>query len=195
MNIAASIDKEEIKEMPTAIYTGKVHLINSTAEAYKALDYLSKQRQVGIDTETRPTFRKGAFNKVALLQMATLKECFLFRLNLINDADIFAPIFENVQVAKIGLSLKDDLSALHHRVKFSPAGWIDLQNMVSQVGIEDKSLQKIYANLFGERISKRQQLSNWEAERLTEAQQAYAALDAYCCLRIYDRLKDEERLS
>jgi ribonuclease D len=185
---APTIEKAQISQMPTAVYSGTIRVISSTAEALTALSYLSRQRCVGVDTETRPTFRKGALNKVALLQVATRQECFLFRLNLISDTEVFKSFFENVQVEKVGLSLKDDIAALRRRLDFSPAGWIDLQNMVGERGIDDRSLQKIYANLFGERISKRQQLSNWEAEHLTDAQQAYASLDAYSCLRIYEQL-------
>lgn len=56
-------------------------------------------------------------------------------------------------------------------------------------GIEEAGLQKIYAILFRKKISKRVRLTNWEADVLTTAQQRYAALDAWACLRIYQYLQ------
>lgn len=79
---------------------------------------------------------------------------------------------------------------LRKRVQFRPAGFVELQKHVNEYGIEELSLQKIYAILFGKRISKAQRLTNWEAERLTEKQMRYAATDAWCTLRIYRYLKE-----
>ena len=73
--------------------------------------------------------------------------------------------------------------------ELDPQGFIDLQEYVKYFHISDISLQKIYAIIFGERISKTQRLTNWEAPTLTEAQQTYAAIDAWACLRLYRRLR------
>ena len=145
---------------------------------------------LGIDTETRPTFKKGVSHKVALLQVANEQLCFLFRMNEIGFLPCMANLLADPKVLKVGLSLKDDFLMLKRRdANFQPAGYIDLQNYVKQMGIEDMSLQKLYANVFHKRISKNAQLSNWEADILTDAQKVYAATDAYTCIQLYKELE------
>ena len=148
---------------------------------------------MGVDTETRPSFRKGEVHKVALLQISTEDTCFLFRLNHIGMPDFLQEFLTN-DVLKIGLSLRDDFKMLHKRKNMhaEEGNWIELQDYVPRFGIEDRSLQKLYANLFGKKISKAQRLTNWEAETLTEAQMLYAATDAWACIRIYQTLAEME---
>ena len=124
------------------------------------------------------------------MQVASVEHCFLFRLNLTGLTLPLIMLLENPQITKVGLSLHDDFMMLHKRAPFEPRGYIELQEYVRPFGIQDKSLQKIYAILFGQKISKNQQLSNWEAPVLTEAQQIYAATDAWACLNIYSRLNE-----
>ena len=143
---------------------------------------------MGIDTETRPAFRKGKTYKVALLQVSTHDTCFLFRLNRIGVTPAIIRLLENTTVPMVGLSLSNDLLSLHHRADFKPGMFVDLQNEVGRLGIQDQSLQKLYANLFHEKISKRQRLTNWEADALTNRQCLYAATDAWTCIRLYEEI-------
>ena len=103
--------------------------------------------------------------------------------------DSIIRLLENKDVVKVGVSLNDDLRLLHKNGEFEPGSFIDLQNCINNIGIEDKSLQKLYANLFHKRITKGQQLSNWEADILTESQKLYAATDAWACINIYKEFK------
>lgn len=189
MIIRPSIDKSRVAQLPQASFPGRIYLIQSEAEAEKAVAYLLTQGVVGIDSETKPSFKKGQTHKVALLQVATQTQCFLFRLNNLGLPPALLSLLTSPKLIKVGLSLKDDLMMLRKRAPFQDKGCIDLQHIVSHFGIAEKSLQKIYAILFGERISKSQQLSNWEADVLTDGQQQYAALDAWACLRIYQLLE------
>lgn len=184
------ITKEQLAELPLALYPGRPILIDNMADARSALTYLNKQQLLGFDTETRPAFRKGHLHKVALLQVATDKECFLFRINRLGFTQGMIDLFENDSITKVGLSIKDDIHQISKLVNFEPKNIIELQSFVKDFDIADNSLQKVYAIIFGERISKGQRLSNWEAEHLTEAQQAYASLDAFACLRIYRHLTE-----
>ncbi len=184
-----SISKEAISELPLEFYPGSIIVVDSSASLQKAMSYLNLQRIVGLDTETKPVFSKGKKNKVALLQVSTDDVCFLFRLNLIGLPDEINAFFGNPSIKKIGLSLKDDFMMLRARnMELMTEGFIDLQDFVKYFGIEDSSLQKIYALLFSKKISKSQRLSNWEAHELSTGQQNYAALDAYACLKIYNKL-------
>lgn len=183
-----TISKEEISTYPTAQFNGEIILINTEKEALKAISYLSKFDIIGFDTETRPSFKKGKSHKIALMQLATEEKCFLFRLNLIGIPDSLMHLLTNPDIKKVGLSLKDDFSVIRRSNSILPEGFIELQTYVKQFGIEETGLQRIYAILFHERISKRQRLTNWEANILSEPQQHYAALDAWACLRIYKKL-------
>ena len=192
--IKEKIDKAEVAEMEVVTFGGRIIVIQTEAEAEKAVNYLLANPIVGLDTETRPSFKRGTMNKVALLQVSTYDTCFLFRLNMIGMCPPIVRLLSHPTLVKVGLSLKDDIRMLHHVGEFASNNFIDLQDLVGQVGIRDMSLQKIYANLFGQKISKRQRLTNWEADVLNDAQKAYAAIDAWACLKIYDRIEELKAL-
>jgi len=186
--IQAKYDKQKIQELPCVRFEGRIIVIFTERDADKAVDYLMRQPLLGIDTETRPSFQKGRTHQVALLQVATPDTCFLFRLNKIGIPDSVIRLLEDNTITKVGLSLQDDMHMLNLRRSFVPGTFVELQKEVKDIGIDDNSLQKIYANLFGGRISKNQQLSNWEADILTEAQQRYAATDAWACIKIHEEV-------
>ncbi len=184
-------DKHLIRDLPKVSLPGRIEVITSKTEANKAVDFLFSQPLLGIDTETRPSFKKGKQNKVALLQISTKHVCFLFRLNIIGLMPSLIRLLEDETIKKVGLSLHDDIHSLtrllvNSSTKLKIGSFVDLQNLVKEIGIEDMSLQKLYANFFHQKISKRQQLSNWESEVLTEKQKNYAAIDAWACINIYE---------
>lgn len=171
------------------MFTGHVEVVTGEKQARVAAEYLMKQKRVGIDTETRPTFNRGCMHKVALLQVATDEVCFLFRLNRIGLPQCIVDLLESDKITKVGLSLNDDFAMLRHRCDtLQPHNVVELQKIAPRLGIEDMSLQKLCANILGEYISKRQQLTNWEADSLSEAQKRYAATDAWACLRLQDSI-------
>lgn len=183
-------DKSQIPSLPRFSFPGKIVVVQSLAEAHRAVRALRKAPLIGIDTETRPSFRKGVTHKVALLQASTEHTCFLFRLNRFGLPADLAALLGDADVCKVGLSLKDDFHQLSQRYPgFSPQGFIDLQPYAHEMGIEDMSLQKLFANVFKQRISKAQQLSNWEADVLDEKQKLYAATDAYACIMLYREMR------
>ena len=186
------IDKAELAKLPAEEFPGRIELVQTPAAAIKAIRFLMDQPLIGFDTETRPTFRKGESHNVALMQLSTPDICFLFRLNRLGLIPELQALLENESIIKIGLSTKDDFHVLRRLAPVEPRGFIELQSWVKQYGIGEASLTKIYALVFGKRISKAQRLTNWEATELTPAQQRYAALDAWACLRIYQHLTNTE---
>lgn len=190
MIIKRNITKEELKGLPKVTFPGKIHVIQTEKDVEKAVAYLSAHPALGIDSETRPSFTKGQSHKVALLQISSEETCFLFRLNFTGLTQPLVDLLENPSVVKVGLSLRDDFMMLHKRAEFKPQSCIELQEYVHSFGIQDRSLQKIYGILFGEKISKSQRLSNWETDVLSDSQKRYAAIDAWACLRIYTLLED-----
>lgn len=183
------IDKKTIGQLPQVHFQGKIVVVISEQEAEKAIDYLLTREKLGIDTETRPSFRKGERHKVSLLQVSDEDICFLFRLNFTGITPAIKRLLENKEVPLIGLSLQDDIMSLQGREKFTPGNIIDIQNIVHEIGVEDMSLQKLYANLFRQKISKRQQLTNWDSDVLNDKQKGYAALDAWACLQLYNEIQ------
>jgi ribonuclease D len=181
-------DKKLIAALPVVAFNGRIVVVLSAHEAERAVDFLLSQPILGLDTETRPAFHRGQQHKVALLQVATHDICFLFRLNYLGLSPAIIRLLEDTTVPKIGLSWHDDLNMLHHLGNFNHGYFIDLQQHVKEIGIEDMSLQKLYANMFGQKISKRQQLTNWEADVLSDKQKLYAATDAWACIQLYEEL-------
>ncbi|MDR0394893.1 MAG: 3'-5' exonuclease domain-containing protein 2 [Tannerella sp.] len=190
MNFTPAITKDAVSQMPREMFPGRIIVVENRVILDKALSYLSSLTEIGFDTETRPNFSKRTHYKMSLIQLAGDDICFLIRLNKLKKIPSSLESFlKNESIKKIGLSLRDDFHGLHSLTNISPGNFVDLQTYVTQFGIEDMSLQKIYAILFGKKISKRERLSNWEADTLTESQQRYAALDAWACLRIYQFLE------
>ena len=181
-------DKKSIAQLPTVAFPGKTVVVMSESEAEKAVEFLLSQDILGVDTETRPSFKKGESHMVSLLQVSTSDICFLFRLNHIGITPAILRLLENKTVPMVGLSLHDDMLSLHKREAFRPGNFIDLQDLVGDLGIEDLSLQKLYANLFHQKISKRQRLTNWDSDVLNDKQKAYAALDAWACINLYKEI-------
>ena len=183
-----TISKEAVAELPPEVYAGKTIVVDHESEVGKAVADLMKHSRLGFDTETKPAFKRGQTHKVALMQLSTMEVCYLFRLNKIGYPDELDEIICNPDIKKIGLSLRDDFAAIRKRSDKKPQNFIDLQSFVDEYDIDDNGLQRIYAILFGKKISKNQRLSNWEASVLSEAQKNYAAMDAWACLRIYNHL-------
>ena len=181
-------DKATINALPLVEYPYKINVILNEYEAERAVEYLLTCDILGVDTETKPAFRRGQNHKVALLQVATREQCFLFRLNHLGLPQSIIRLRSNRMVPMVGLSWHDDIMSLHRRAEFTPGWFIDIQDIIGNIGIEDKSLQKLYANLFGEKISKRQRLTNWEADVLSDKQKEYAAIDAWACINLYDEI-------
>ena len=186
--IFTKFDKKSINSLPRILFPGKIVLIDKAEDTEEAVNFLLSQPILGVDTETRPSFSKGRGFQVSLLQVSTHDVCFLFRLHLTGITPPIIRFLEDKTVPKVGLSWHDDLLQLHKRAEFKAGYFIELQDEAKKFGLQDMSLQKLYANLFHQKISKAQRLSNWEASELKDSQQAYAATDAWCCIKLYEEL-------
>ncbi len=189
--IPSKIDKEAFNQLPLVGHTGNIFVANDETQAEAAIAAIRESHCiVGFDTETRPAFVKGVTYKVCLVQLSAGKTGYLFRLNLMKGIPAcLKQLLEDNTVIKVGLSTHDDFQNLRKwDDTLAPRGFIELQHLVKGYGIEEMSLAKIYALLFGKRISKRQRLTNWEAPSLTDKQLAYAAFDAVACVDIYTEL-------
>lgn len=189
------INKDLLQWMPIAAFEGEVVVVDQEEQVAEAVAYLRTQKTVGVDTEARPSFQRGIHYPTALVQIASHERCYLFRLTHIGMPQELADFFADETVCKVGLAFKDDINGLRRRRNFTPANCIDIQKMVTQYGIFDMGLQKLFAICFGKKISKTQQLTNWENSHLTPEQARYASTDAWATLLIYEDLLSHEQLS
>lgn len=187
----STIDQEALNKLPLKAFTGDIHLIDSDAGMKKFLPVLQEETVLGFDTETRPSFRKGKINSLSLVQLATPFHAFLFRISSLHLPDELITLFENGDIIKVGAALHDDLSDLKKLREFKAGGFLDLQKYVEAFGIKSKGVAKLAGIVLGFRISKSQQLSNWDADTLSDAQRTYAATDAWVCLKIYQALQNQ----
>jgi len=183
-----NITVEELAEHELSWFKGEIVLVDNLKTFYEVFPKLLRTDLLGFDTETRPTFRKGRKNAVSLIQLSTEDLACLFRINKIGIPDELADLLSDPSVIKTGVAVHDDIKFLKSVRKFNPEGFVDLQTLVKDFGIQSSGLKKLTAIVLGFRISKRQQVTDWEAEQLTEAQQIYAATDAWVCHQIYKKL-------
>jgi ribonuclease D len=190
--IPYSISKEEVNELPLGQFDGEIYLIEHIDQVDEAVDFLEGQTLIGFDTETKPSFRKGEFNHVSLLQLSTTEQAFLFRLNKIGFPDSLRNLMEKENLVKIGAAVNDDLKGLGKLTdSFYPQSFFDLNDELKKVGFHNVGVRNLSAMVLKIRISKSEQVSNWEAEMLTEKQQRYAATDAWACMKIFNVLREE----
>lgn len=183
-----TISNEETAALPAAQFPGEILLVERPEQVIAAYRELSEEPVIGFDTETRPSFKAGVHYRVSLLQLSTPKRCYLIRLCRTALDRSLIKLLESPHTLKIGAAVAGDLSALKELRHFREQGFVDLQTIIGEWGIEEKSVRKMSALVLGKRVSKAQRLSNWEAASLTPQQQMYAATDAWVCLKIYKKL-------
>ena len=191
-----SISPEEIEQLSPAAFPGTIEVIDSIGlDFFRAVRYLRRQSVIGFDTESRPCFSPNQPHYgVSLLQLSGKERAFLFRIKMMGDIPkALRKILSDEKILKVGAAVNDDVRGLEKHHDFTPKSFVDLQKIVWEYGIKDKSVKKMAAIILGIRISKTQQLSNWEAEKLSEAQQSYAATDAWVCREMYLKLLSSEK--
>jgi ribonuclease D len=188
-----SVSPEELEKYRLSWFKGEIVLIDNLDSFLESFPRLLASPVLGFDTETRPSFKKGRKNRVSLIQLANEDLACLIRINKIGIPSELAELLANPEVVKAGVAVHDDIRFLKTVKKFNPSGFVDLQKFVKDFGIQSSGLKKLSAIILGFRISKGQQVTNWEAEVLTEAQQIYAATDAWVCHQIYNKLSIDIR--
>ena len=189
MQYRESISPEELERLPLVAFEGKITVIDTLGSAFdNAVRYLKRQKVIGFDTETRPSFLPRVHYGTALLQLSGKGHAFLFRLCRLGLPRKLCQILSSEKIIKVGAAVRDDIRGLQRYTPFKDAAFVDLQKMAEEFGITDKALKKLSGIILDVRISKNQQLSNWEAETLNPAQELYAATDAWICREMYMKL-------
>ncbi len=194
MTFASTVTVDEIEALEIATFPGEITVVSSaqSGEFARAMAYLGEQDAIGFDTETKPCFvPKVPRNKMAILQLSGPDKAFIFRLQQVGVPPKLAALLGNPAVLKVGAAVHDDIRGLQEYRRFIPKGFVDLQRLAPAYGIEEKSVRKMSAIILKKRVSKSQQLSNWESSHLSEAQLRYAAIDAWICREMYYKLMQE----
>jgi len=190
MMFQSEITKEEVAGMELIQYEGPISVIQSEEAFEEAYVHISSHQVLGFDTETRPSFKKGKVYPTAIIQLSSANHSWLIRVSKLGYPKHLQELLSSDEIIKVGSGLKDDLRRMRSDFHFTPGGFLDLQQYVEAFQIEEKGLKKLSAIVLGRRISKSQQVSNWDADTLSEAQLRYAATDAWICLEIYNELRN-----
>ena len=191
----SNITNEELNSLELTQFSGEITLATEKNEVIRIMNHVWKKGVVGFDTETKPSFRKGVRNNVSLVQIATQDEAYLIRLNHTGITKELKEFFSAGEITKVGVALRDDIKELQQLKHFEPAGFVELNHMVKDIGIESNGLKKLAGIILGIRISKNAQTSNWENEELSDKQLTYAATDAWVCIEMYHRLREKGLLA
>lgn len=183
---AQSISKEEINKLPLTEYAGPTQLVRNQEDLEVALKEIRREKVLGFDTETRPSFRKADFYLPSLLQLCTRKRAFLIQLNHIPDKTPISELFSEEGIIKAGVAIRDDLVGLMKLFPFSPESFIDLADLARIANINNTGLRSLCAIMLGKRISKSSQVSNWAKDDLTPKQITYAATDAWVSRELFE---------
>jgi len=189
MTFQQEITKEEVARLALIQFEGPVYLIESEVEFKREFREISRHNVLGFDTETRPSFKKGKVYPTSLVQLSSSDMAWLVRVGKMGYPGKLIELMMDEEILKVGSGLTDDLRRMRSDFQFEPGGFLDLQQYVEAFKIGEKGLKKLAAIVLRKRISKSQQVSNWDAEELTEAQIRYAATDAWICLEIYNTLR------
>lgn len=186
-----TISRDELNSLPLNSFKGNIRVIKDLEGINKVLPLIQRAKCLGFDTETRPSFSKGTNNRIALLQLANNDDAFLFRINKTKLPEMLVRILADPDIIKVGAAINDDIKGLQKYSDFAPAGFVELQNYVSDFGIESNGLRKLAGIVLNFRISKRYQVSNWENKKLSEGQIRYAATDAWVSYKVYSVLEKQ----
>ncbi len=184
------ITKDEINELPIVKFSGNIHLITEQEAYLKAIDKLKNETHLGFDTETRPSFKKGEKNNVCLLQLSTLDDAYLFRLNKYPLGDKLKELLANKNIIKTGVAVRDDIKGLRKINDFEPGSFIELADLAKQLEIKQLGLRSLAAIVLNIRISKQFKLTNWEQPNLNKDQLCYAATDAWIGLKLHTKMTE-----
>ena len=179
------ISKAEINELPLIVWEGEIKILESSEEMEAAAADLVNESHLGFDTETRPSFKKGDYHPPALIQLATERCVYLFRISKTKTFDPLLPILESPDILKTGVAIKDDVKELRAMEDFIPSGFVEIADITVKLGYENRGLRALAGLLLQGRISKAAQVSNWARPELDNKQVRYAATDAWISREIY----------
>lgn len=188
-DFSRAISRDDINALPIRRYEGEVRLVATREEMEHAAADFARERVVGFDTETRPSFRVGESHPPALAQVATARAVWLFQLQRMDFSAVLGPMISSQSTVKAGVGPGEDLRQLRKSFAFEPAAIVDLGALARRHQLEKSGVRALAAMFLGIRIPKGAKTTNWATQRLSPQQVAYAATDAWACREIYLRFE------
>ena len=185
------ITKKEINSLPLISFKGQVHLCDNEKKINDAARELEKEEIIGFDTETKPSFKKGEYFYPSLIQLASEKNVYLIHIKKSSITSQIIKIFENKEIIKTGVAIKRDIEDLKKIKPFNPKNFIELSEIAKENGVENLGLRSLTALFFNSKLSKKEQVSNWARNKLTDSQIRYAATDAWISRKLYVLFKEK----
>lgn len=180
---------EEILRLPMRTYSGPIVMVATPSDLKRAMKSIRKSKVVGLDTETKPTFKKGQRYLPCLVQVAAASAVFLFQLKRMSFSDALSEMLQDSSLVKAGIGLANDFTKLQEVFPFDAKNIVDLSLIAQKQGMKRSSVRYLSAEFLGFRISKGPATSNWANPRLTKRQITYAATDAWICRELYMRFQ------
>ena len=177
-------------------------VIKTPQDLRRAIETLSSQPALGLDTET--TDLDPLTSRLRLIQLAAPDKVFIVDLDAFRNGDFskseaLAPLrrlLADPRPIKIAHNAKFDAKFIKHNLGVDLGGLFDTllaSQLVSAGDIEERHGLEAVANRYlNEAVDKTERLSNWEFE-LSEAQLEYAARDAAVLLPLREKLIERLR--
>jgi ribonuclease D len=185
-----TISRDEVVALPIQRYEGETVVVGSPAELERAREDFAQEALVGIDTETRPAFRKGESYPPSLVQVATAKAVYLFQIQQQDCSSVLKGLLDSESVVKAGVSLAYDLRQLKQVFPFDEKAVVDVGWAAKRQKLEQTGVRNLAALFLGMRIPKGAKTTNWSSRTLSPQQIAYAATDAWVCRQLYLRFEE-----
>jgi ribonuclease D len=189
------ISREALAELPIRRYEGPVSLVTTLSELAEARADMRGERVVGLDTETRPSFKKGEVYLPCLVQAATARAVYLFQLSRIEVLPALTELLASPTIVKAGVGIANDMLQLKKVFPFAVENALDLGVIARRRGMGQSGVRNLAGMLLGFRIPKGNRTSNWAAPQLSPAQINYAATDAWACRELYLKFESERLLA
>ena len=172
-------------------------LVTTAEQLNRAIEELSKQHAVGLDTETTELDPYNA--RLRLIQLATPPGVYIIDVNAFENGDVkrsdvlspLGQLLSSLRPIKIAHNAKFDAKFIKHNLGVDIGGLFDTllaSQLVSAGDIEERhGLEVIAGRYLNETVDKSERLSNWEFE-LSESQLQYAARDAAVLIPLREKL-------
>lgn len=186
------LSRDYVNSLPIIRFEGEVKVINDVSSASKIIKKLSREKMLGFDTESKPSFKPGVSHPISLIQISTLKTSYLFQVNGNGLIPLLEPLLTSPKIKKVGVGLAHDINKLKGFNDVTLDGLIDLSLLAKEKGIIQTGARGLTARYLQKRLVKTAQTTNWARSELSEKQKNYAATDAWVCLKIYPLLKKDK---
>jgi ribonuclease D len=186
--------KEQIALLPpfSSLSLHQIVVLQSSAQFRDAYVAIESEKFVGFDTETKPTFTKGAeATGPHVVQFALRDRAFIVQLDRGEPLPFLSSVIESRAIVKVGFGLKSDRGPLLRKLGIGFGAAVELTETLRALRYKHAlGAKAAVAIVLGQRLQKSKSVttSNWASPTLKPNQILYAANDAYAALSVFRAL-------